>query len=80
MKIGKYLIFTNRVRFTFGIHIHDTELNNVNTYAIQISTKEPYWYPQTRRNTLKGNDGVKSTSSISGWLFIYFVKMWHDGK
>lgn len=78
IKIGKYLILPKRIKLTFGIHIYNTEIKMLNTYVIQLSAKKPYWYPQIRRNTLKDDDGVKKTSIIVGWLFIYFVKMTHD--
>jgi len=78
MKVGKYLLFPSRVGLTFGLNIYDTETNIVNTYGVQLSTVEPYWYPQIRRNTLDSDDGVKTTSSICGWLVIYFVTMKHD--
>lgn len=80
MRIGKYLILPNRVRFTYGINIINMDCNVVNTYCIQITTKRPYWYPHIGRNTLKIDDGVKRKSMIYGWLFIYFVKMSYNGN
>ena len=63
-----------RLKQTYALQIPNKELTQCASCFIQLTLKEPFWYPKIESMFNNG-------SWIAGWLFFYFGVIYsHGGK